>query len=888
MAKSVDDLKESDQSFPRWPILFAACLLLAMACWGQYRKEFLEPISVTLELAASSDTGQIFYRGNNDYSEARSLPLTLQHDAAVHSYRVELPSRRTIKAIRLDVGNAPGKASVQKLVLQQKSTRIELTGAGLRATVLSVNQLQVLPAQTDAMDLLSTGTDPYLEFAVPEVLTQSLRMQRALANVALGLGLLGLVALAWFTRSWISKSLLQLRPSKGAGLAVAALVSALALFTLLGSGCDGLCSPRGIAYGSTLLFASLGFVLVGFAVLSLIGWKKTPGRPVFFLALVTGQATLALYVLLRSVLQGIVGNVPLTGIELFVLIAASAAYLLQTNHRATVLRQHWTKGNWLPFELGLFAAVCIAIGDRELPRIVMLSSDPDTHAYFARQIELLGGVPWAGGNLFNYPAGTGVLGFLWAKLSLLDVRNSITALPLLQAFTAPLIIAEALTLRCRHPKTIALVFTAALGITCAGLLIPFFSVYAHMEGAGRQMGIAFLAATIIPLLPGQPDKLRRGTPMAVVVALCLLTLAILNPINIVVPLVLLAAFSLSCVLWDRQVPWVALSPLLLILLLLLDPYYYALLTGAGTPASRFTLSDDLQEIPSIEILNHWKALLLLGPWQFLKNFTHLIPGQKQPLFGALLAACAMPWLLRLRARPSTLARVLFIIAFALLALWAADNLFATLLTDRRFYLLQPYFGLSLGQLKILTITFLAASTPLVLASHHIGKVVLPIAVLIALTFIGMHRIQPMMETPRVDYCGSMGCATKDDLAVLEDVQNLWQEHKLEPGYVLLPNSRQQAHQETWVFPVTGTRALPFYDGPPAAFYYYQGSADFTTVNYLAHVCERFDRDWLIARGIRYVFLPTNREAACLEGMEELQLKAEMISQHGQSQFIKLL
>lgn len=887
MANSYTAPKDNDQPHRFWTMLIAACALLALVCWGQYRKASLKPISVTLELAASSSSGQIFYRGDNGYAEARSLPLQLLADAELHTYRVQIPSKRTIKAIRIDTGNTPGNVTVQSLVLQQGTTEAKLVGSSLSTSVLGVNQLQILPPTGDALHLVSTGSDPYIEFAVPDVLTRSLNAQKLLANVALALGALGLAVLAVFARRTIVKSLRRLRLGYGTGLGMAALLGALLLFALLGSGCDGLCSPRGVAYGSALLLASLGFTVVGFALLSLIGWKQTPERPALFLALATGQATLALYVLLRSLLQAKVGHAPLTGIELFILVAASAAYLIRAHPGRAVWQRHWTSGRWLPLELGLLCAICLLIGDRELPRVVMLSSDPDTHAYFARQIELLCGIPWVGGDLFNYPAGTGVLGFLWAKLSLLDVRNSVTALPLLQAFTAALIVAEALALRCRRFGTIALVFATALGITCAGLLVPLFSVYAHMEGAGRQMGITFLALVVLPLLPQQPSMLRQGRPMAIVVSLGLLTLAILNPINIVVPLILLAAFSLGCILWERRIPWLVLSPLLLVLLLLLDPYYHAMLLGHGTSASRFTLSGDLREISGTEILRHWKALLLQGPWQFLKDFTHLIPQQKQPVFGLLLAACALPWLIKLRRKSTILARLLVIAAFVLLSLWAADRLFATLLNDRRFYLLQPYFALSLGQLKILTVTVLAAAAPAALARHPLWKAALPAVVLVALTSIAMHRVQPMMASPRVDYCGSLGCASKDDLAVLEDVQRLWRQHELSPGYVLLPNSRHHAHNESWIFPVTGTRALPFYDAPPAAFYYYQGSADFTTANYLAHVCERFDRKWLLAHGVRYVFLPSNREAACLDGMDALPQAAKTLAHHGQSRFLEL-
>src|SRR5690606_8885904 len=155
-----------------------------------------------------------------------------------------------------------------------------------------------------------------------------------------------------------------------------------------------------------------------------------------FLALLAGQAALVLYVALRSVVHAWLPWAPLTAPELLLCVVAAAAWLAHgARRRAPVVATRWREaGNWLALELVLLAVVCVVIGERELPRLVMLSSDPDTHAYFARQLELGGGVPWWGDARFHYPAGTAILGFLWAKLGFLDVRNALAALPLLQAF----------------------------------------------------------------------------------------------------------------------------------------------------------------------------------------------------------------------------------------------------------------------------------------------------------------------------------------------------------------------------------------------------------------------------------------------------------------------
>lgn len=866
----------------------AACLLVALICWGQHLRQNAAPVTVALRLAsATAGPGQLYYRGNGPFEESLSHPLALRHDGKPHTYVASLPGNRSIKAIRVDVGTAAGSASIQSLRLSYRETATELSGAALAAAATRSNQLEIGPGDQGGLQLHSTGNDPYLEFSVPTSFVTAMRLGIAAGKLPSGLGLLGLAILAWRRRRGLLGYLRVPGNHRGTLLAAFCLLAAMLLFSALRSGCSGLCAPRSLGYGAALLSAALAFSIVGFAVLRLAGWRQVPGRPALFLALVTGQASLAFYVLVRSLLYAALLAFPITTAELFLVVAVASLYLLRPAARPGTVWRQWSRGRWLPIEIGLLGAACLVIADRELPRIVMLSSDPDTHAYFARQVELLGALPWRGDKVFGYPAGTGAFGYLWSRFALLDVRNAVAALPLLQAFTAALVIAEAMAIRVRRMKTVSLVFATALGVTVGGLLVPLYAPYAHMEGTGRQMGMAFLAVAALPLLPRQPARLRNAPAMAIVITLCLLSLAILNPINVVVPLALLAAYTLCAISQRQRLPWLALAPLALPPLLLLDPYYHALLLGAGTPESRFTVTATLQEIPLASLLEHWKRLLAQGPWQFALDFMRLLPGQRYPSFAFLLAACALPAAFQVARQPRRILPLAGICAFVFLSLWAADRLFATALNDRRFYLLQPYFGLSLGQLKILLVTTLAASAPVALAHLRAWKLALVSVGMVALVQVGMHLAQPMMEQPRAGYCGSLGCAADDDLNVLADVTRLWKERKLAPGYVLLPNSLHHARNEAWIFPVTGTRVLPFVDAPPPAFFYYQGRPEFTTANYMRHVCERFDRDWLRAHGIRYVFRPSSHEAACMTDIEDLPAMGKVVSRHGQSLFVEL-
>lgn len=865
----------------------AVVLLLALFAYGQYLRKHGPPLAVELQLTSSGDgPGQLFYRPGDGYSETRSQPLALQHDGQLHTYVAQLPANKPIRAIRLDPGTHPGMIQLQRLRFRYRTTTTSLDGTRLRAAIGASNQLQLRHGPSSSLLLQAQGDDPFIEFQLPPALVATMQQRQRAGRAAMALGLSGLLLLGMWQRHRLAHGARRFAGNRQRLILSGGLLAGSGLLWLARSGCDGLCSPRGLGYGVLLLLAALAFALMGFAALRLLRWRQVPGRPSLFLALVFGQALLALYVLLRSALQALLPLPGLGAMELFLLVAAAGLWL---HHKAA---RHWWRSGWLALELGLLAAVCLAIADRELPRIVMLSSDPDTHAYFARLVEKLGGLPWHGNDVFHYPAGTGVFGFLWAKLALLDVRNAITALPLLQALLAPLLIAEALALRARRSTAAALVFAAALGITACGLLLPLYRQYFHMEGAGRQMAIALLAACLLPLLPRQPQRLRNAPATLAITTLCLLALAILNPINIVVPLLLLAVYCLRQLILHRRLPWLTLCPLLLLPLLLLDPYYQTLLLGNGAQASRFTVSPTLRQIPLPELLHHWRALLAQGPWTFLRESLAFLPGQRWPMFGVLLVLLLPPCLI-LQARTAArgaagrLVAALLAAALAVLLLWALDRLFATTLNDRRFYLLHPYFGLSLGQLKILLITTLLAWLAALGASRWPKATAAGLVALIVLADLGMHRTQAIEHRPRMDYCGSLGCASGDDLAVLAAVERRWQRGQLAQGFVLLPNSRHHARNEAWIFPVTGARALPFFDTPPPAFYYYQGHPDFTTANYLRHVCQRLDRAWLLARGVRYVFIPSYSDAACLHDRARLIAGSTVIAARGDSRFLEL-
>lgn len=872
--------------------LALACVLVVLGAWGADLRNHPGPVIATISMAVDTrGTGQFFWPGPGGYAEERSTRFELSHGQGVVPYTVELRASAPLERVRVDPGSAEGTVTVERAEFSWRRTKVVLEDGALERAVVPLKALEVLPGGGEpggGVWMQSTGGDPFFEIRLPDALPDAMARSIRFGFALLLLSVAGFLALLWATRRQLKDFVGQSLEVGGWRIFLVTTALALVLLELLGVGCDGICSPRGARYGTQLFFGALALVLVGQGLLRALGVEAGRGRPRIFLSLLSGQALLVVYVAMRSALQIWIPWATITGTELILVAAAAAAWLFHDMRRqpGTSATTGAVAGGWPSIELALLLAVCLVIGERELPRLVMLSSDPDTHAYFARMLEVLGGVPWGEEDRFHYPLGTGALGFIWAKLAFLDVRDAVTALPLLQTFAAALVLAEAFAYRVHERRVALILFLGALGLTAAAFLIPLYSSYAHMEGAGRQMAIASLA--MIPALVVSGRSAMPSVGMTVLFLLSLFVLAVLNPINVVVPVIVLAAYALYGVLERRRVPWWVGVLAALVPLLLLDPYYMALIVGDGTPESRFIVDSALVVKALPEIWNQMLSGFARGPGEFLSGNVAFLPSQT-PLFifSATVLGGVLFWL---RRPPATkAAKGLVAGVTVVFALWAADVLFDVLLTDRRFYLLAPYYWLALAQLKIVLVTMLALAV--ILAAYQrqarAGVAASLAVVIIAISYLGMNSTQQLMERPRVEYCGSLGCVEDDDLAVLQEFESMAKSGELKPGRILLPNSLHEAHREKWIFPVTGARAVPFLDLPPAAFYYYRGDPEFTTANYVRHVCERFDREWLAQREISYVFLPSRRQAACMAGMSMLPSTERIVTRRGNSMIVEL-
>ncbi|MCB2018130.1 MAG: hypothetical protein KDF54_11575 [Hydrogenophaga sp.] len=690
-----------------------------------------------------------------------------------------------------------------------------------------------------------------------------------------------------------------------AGAAVLALAGALGLVLVLwpmGMACVPLqCGADGLRFGLPIFLAALGIGLVGQA------FRRMTARPAadasnsngFFASLATGVVVLLSYVFARSLLNHLVDwDLPVTRAEILVLVALAGAYLL-VHRRDPVADPGADGGLWV--DLALMLVLCVVVADRELPREIMLSSDPDMHVFFGWQVERMGGVPFHQGDWgpegLHYPAGSGVVLFLWKSLSGLLPRQLLVVLPVLFMFAAMLLVAEQAGARLFRHRDRLLLKIAAVAATAAGFMFPLYMQYAHLEGAARQLSVLPAALFLAWALEVTRSEDRVVGRAMLLPTLTIFALGSLNPANVVVPGLVLMALWLRALVQRRQAwPPLVIGVMALGLLLALAPYYHGLLGIVAQARVDTVIYDDRLIIKTL-------PQLIDGVWatwtgQFptvLREASVLFDEKGRPVFltlGAVFLSAAM--LIRGRKTWPTAAGWWALIVFVA-ALFLVYGATRSLLDDRRFFLLGPYVFFSMTQYKAMLIVLL-----MVLVMERLVQVPwlgggLAIAAAGGMVFGVMVLVraeQPMYLAPRKDYCGVYGCLEEDDRRLLETFEAQVREGKFTEAdgrlpKVLLPNAFKNTEHESWVLPVGSARVLPFYEVLPAAFYYYQGELDYHTASYREHVCERFDREWLKARRILYVYLPSNRQDACIAGMNGLIQSEDIVLQSGQAYLLRL-
>ncbi|MGM9428199.1 hypothetical protein [Hydrogenophaga sp. MI9] len=692
------------------------------------------------------------------------------------------------------------------------------------------------------------------------------------------------------------------RSAVRAGLTAGALfLLALLLLRTLSFGCDNLvCHPWGYRFGAALLLAGVALALPGWVFLRQV-WPRDSDGPGFplFTSMATGLVLLMAYVYVRSLFSQFVRDVPVSRWELVGLVLVAGVLALRG------ARQRWSSGGdrgqdvWrLVLELVLLAVVCVVIADRELPRTVLLSSDPDFHVFFGLQVERFGGVPYHqrdwGDQAFNYPAGSGVMLFVWRQLSGLDLRNLLTALPILFQVVAGFVVVEQLMPGLVKTSHRVILLLCSLGMTVGGFLFPLFVQYAHMESGARQMGILVVALLLAWVIASVREPGAGAWRWLVLPVLAFFVLMVLNPAHAALPACVLVALAVYGFFTGRR-SWSLLLVLLGGLALgVLDPFYQKMVgytQGARTDTVIYGDALTIKTLPAI--VRGTVGFLQHGYPAFFQQLSVLLTEQQWKVFLSLLvfyAACLFGLSPRTR-----ISRAAFLSLLALLlSMYGVHAFTQALATDIRTFLLAPYIFFNLAQYKALLLIFMAAAVLVTLmrAGRHVVWLVLA-GICLALPAAWLVRsAQPMVLEPRRDDCGALGCIEDDDLVLLRKFEQLVAGGELaaasgKPPRVLIPNAVARMELETWIFPVSSARVLPYFKVLPAAFYYFQGDAEYGTAAYLAHVCERLDRGWLQSKGIAYVYLPSERSQACLAGMETLIGTEQVVLNEGGAYLLRL-
>jgi len=603
-------------------------------------------------------------------------------------------------------------------------------------------------------------------------------------------------------------------------------------------------------------------------------------EPGIFSSAIIGLAVFIPAFYLRSLLGSLLG-LPITQIELLFYSFAALYVTRRTDWRKRLM------DNAIP--LFLFGLLCVALAQHEMPRTIMLSSDPDQHSFFAAQVAKYGLVPFAqqdwGGLSFGYPAATGIMIFIASSLSFSSIADATNILPQLLAYVGIFAMVEVLLKRQErlNQKIQFAVLTPTILIFHYVLPYGLEPGHFHHEGYGRLLALCFFALLVSWSLTATPTGSdQRSHPLLVIIVGCaaLFCLLVINPIN-----GFIAAWMFAWVYLLKYPSkfWMLILPLFVAPLLLLDPYYFELVFSEARTGG-VIVTPRASAVDTTSILNQFFSRL--GHWNQRGMSFFRLPY----LPNVLMVFCLLIALSTLLRGTITGFIKPFLLLLVIYIGWIIFSAAFDLLSSHpTFRLLLPY--LQFNREQFLYLMFFALIAPIFAELSKSVKSWLPVCLFAAFLGYGLNQHQEgnasFNKTSRVNYCGSMGCLTDDDKQVLEAAEQLYLSSTESFDRMLIPNAASQHGVEGWIMPRGGGRSVHFYETFPTAFFYYQGDADYTADNYRLKVCQSLDISWLKSKNIRYLFTPTQMLDACVFGYTDLDSKFEVLSRSGSSSLYRL-
>jgi hypothetical protein len=520
--------------------------------------------------------------------------------------------------------------------------------------------------------------------------------------------------------------------------------------------------------------------------------------------------------------------------------------------------------------------------NHELPRTLMLSTDPDQHLYFATQIHRFGEVPfqqrWYGPSSFGYPAGFAVLSVLWHMFTTLPLPWLITIVPIIQILLGIGIVLEFVGKHIRF-NPITVIFL------CCSFYLNFLpwgyqrEVW-HLEGAARLASFGMTAYLLAVL--GEERKNSEFKLLLIIASLGFCNPSLL-PLSF--SFVFLQSFINIGSSLIAKLRNLSVATITTLLFLFLDPYYF-----------RFIFPSLLTAPAHSEIISEVKDLSNNSASLFLELLTMFFRIIDVPIVGialGVLIAALILW----KQLGKRITVIYLFIPFGVVLIYAAIR---TLLPVVQHLpggsLIDPYI-----RQHVITVAVLYSFVTFVIIASRISRYTILSLLLIVSTLYFHKDIRLFFDhanrfnlNPRNQYCPDNQCDLKDDLIVLKQMERKFENYRLlgrpldyeSVPKILVLNAPVIIGNERWLLPTGASRILPTFNTFPLAFYYFQGSPDYSYELYQKNICQSLNLQWLREKNIRYLFVPSYN-FGCLRKKAALLLQGKIIEQSGKSMFIDI-
>lgn len=689
-----------------------------------------------------------------------------------------------------------------------------------------------------------------------------------------------------------------------------------------------------LLHSFNLLLGFLAIACVGHGLVHLLAassLRKLRPIPVMGYLLV-GQVGICTIFYFRSMLSHVSRittgvSLPITPLEMWGIAAALLCATIISGYKKSQISTLRSLPHALrsaALEVGVLWIAFLGISLMELPREIMLSSDPDLHAYWASQVGRVGEVPWNQGlwgmDRFSYPAGFAVLNYVWSVFSLLSVPTVVTTQPLLQtqlslaliAWTACLFTGGKSPASCTH----TLLFAQLMMIYYSLLPFGYQHNHFHLEGTGRLSAGLLATACLTSSILFMREVVRGAVSVWGATLYTLfngLTLALLTFINPGVVLIsgcFVALGTMTYLVMVSNDPWYRRSLALLGFFLPLaevvlgDPYYYDLINGPGGAVAA-------PEGAALTV-NHVFELIITSAHSFASSpLTSLMKfivldllsaETTQWVFAAALVAylvsAAYAWWRKKRFDVTDGILIVLITCAWMIHSLILVPIALALAGHGPARLLHPYLMQSVQQNMFIILCLCFALILSRLALYLRWWISLLVVLALLKPMVALRAASDMVNLKsRYQYSGSMGDLTADDSKVIAFIEEF--SGSIFAKYpnlnartvpkILIPNEPLILGNEKWLFSGGGARVLPFKKTLPVAFYYSQGdSRDYSWASYKQRVCEGLDRSWMLTRNIRYVFLPTQLGGPCSRALKSAVRQKDILFQSGDAIFATIV